>query len=220
MKNIQIFLVEDSPEFREVLAFGLDSEPDMDVVGQFNTADAALRSISALTPECVPDLILLDLNLPGISGLEAIPRFKMACPQTEILVLTQSDKKADILSAISHGAVGYLLKESSMSQLTEGVRSIMDGGSSLDPVMARYVLNKQSGSGSVTAQDLKLSTRELQILELLAEGEVQKEIADQLGIRPKTVGFHLGHLYTKLEVNNAPAAVHKAHSLGLLIAKE
>jgi len=219
-KHIRILLVEDSPKFREVLAFGLEDEPDMTVIGQFNTAEAALRSISISDPETIPDLILLDIGLPGISGLESIPRFKTLCPQTEILVLTQSDKKADILSAISHGAVGYLLKESSMMDISHGIRTIMRGGASLDPVMARYVLSNQHGASTVADEDSRLSTRELQVLNLLAEGQVQKQIADQLGISPKTVGFHIGHLYLKLEVKNAPEAIHKAHQLGLFSPTE
>lgn len=215
-KNIHILLVEDSPQFREVVAFGLEDEPDMKVVGQFNTAEAALRSISQLTSENVPDLLLLDLGLPGISGLESIPRWKEICPQIEILVLTQSNKEADIISAISHGAVGYLLKESSMMDIIEGIRAIMRGGSSLDPVMTRYVLSNQRRSNSMLDEEAKLSTRELQVLSLLAEGNVQKEIADKLGISRKTVGFHIGHLYLKLEAKNAPEAIHKAHLLGVL----
>lgn len=214
-RNIRILLIEDSPQFREVLAFGLEDEADIEVIGKFNTAEAAFRSLSTSSPEGIPDLILLDLGLPGISGLEFIPRLKERYPQIEILVLTQSDKKADILSAISHGAVGYLLKESSMMDITQGIRTIMRGGASLDPVMARYVLSKQTEASVIADKNSKLSTRELQVLNLLAEGKVQKQIADELGISPKTVGFHIGHLYLKLEVKNAPEAIHKAHQLGL-----
>lgn len=214
MKRIQIFLVEDSTEFREVLAFGLSDEPDMMIVGQFNTADAALSNLEGLREDRLPDLILLDLNLPGISGLEAVPRFKKICSSAEILILTESDRRADVLSAISSGAIGYLLKESSLDQITNGIRTVMNGGASLDPVMARYVVNS---TVSVTADHApQLSAREHQILYLLAHGKLQKQIAGELGISPKTVGFHIGHLYNKLEVQNGPAAIHKAHHLGLL----
>ncbi len=213
--NTRILLVEDSPRFREVLAFGLDDEPDMTIIGQFNTAEAALQSLTEQLTTTTPDLVLLDLCLPGISGLEAIPQFKELCPHAEILILTQSNKEEDIISAISNGAVGYLLKESSLSEITDGIRTITQGGTSLDPVMMRYVLNNQRKVRISADNDSNLSTRELQVLSLLAEGKVQKQIAGELNISPKTVGFHIGHLYLKLEVKNAPEAVHKAHQMGL-----
>jgi DNA-binding NarL/FixJ family response regulator len=215
MKQIKIMLVEDSPEFREVIAFGLSDELDMTISDQFITADAALRHLQILSAARLPDLILLDLNLPGISGLDAIPKFKTLAPKTEILILTESEREADVLSAISSGAVGYLLKESSLDQITEGIRTVMDGGASLDPVMARYLLNNQSRYNLQKDGATRLSPREIQILDLLAKGQLQKQIADELDISPKTVGFHIGHIYEKLEVQNAPAAVHKAHKLGI-----
>lgn len=215
MKKIKIMLVEDSPEFREVIAFGLGDEPDMAIESQFNTADAALRSFESQPKNQAPDLILLDLNLPGISGLEAIPKFKASAPDTEIIILTESEREADILSAISSGAVGYLLKESSLDQITEGIRIVIDGGASLDPNMARYLLKTQNQSNQKSDDGQHLSPRENEILNLLAEGQLQKQIADELNISPKTVGFHIGHIYTKLGVQNAPAAVHKAHRLGI-----
>jgi DNA-binding NarL/FixJ family response regulator len=215
MKQIKVMLVEDSPEFRGVIAFGLSDEPDLEISDQFITADAALRHLEHLPPSKRPDLILLDLNLPGISGLEAIPRFKSIAPNLEIIVLTQSEREADVLSAISSGAAGYLLKEASLDQIIDGIRIVMDGGASLDPVMARYLLNNQSRYNLQSDGTTPLSPREIQILDLLAKGQLQKQIADELDISPKTVGFHIGHIYEKLEVQNAPAAVHKAHKLGI-----
>jgi DNA-binding NarL/FixJ family response regulator len=214
-RNIKLMLVEDSPEYREVIAFGLSDEPDIEIASQFTTADAALRSLKDLLAGRQPDLILLDLNLPGISGLEALPLFKACAPQTEIIILTESEREADILSAISSGAVGYLLKESSLNQITEGIRIVMGGGASLDPTMARYLLANQHKFNRHIAEEKQLSPRETEILTLLANGHLQKQIADELNISPKTVDFHIGHIYKKLEVQNAPAAIHKAHCLGL-----
>jgi DNA-binding NarL/FixJ family response regulator len=99
-------LVEDSPEYRDVIAFGLNDEPDIDIESQFSTADAALRHIKNLPDTDKPDIILLDLNLPGISGLKALPQFKTCAPKTEIIVLTESEREEDILSAICDGAMG------------------------------------------------------------------------------------------------------------------
>jgi DNA-binding NarL/FixJ family response regulator len=215
MKLIKIILVEDSLEFREAIEFGLSDELDMTISNQFTTADAALRHLQNLPATHMPDLILLDLNLPGISGLEAISKFKTLTPETQILILTESEREADVLSAISSGAVGYLLKESSLDQITEGIRIVMDGGSSLDPVMARYLLNNQNRYNLQKEGVTQLSAREAQILNLLAEGQLYKQIAITLDISPKTVGFHLGRIYNKLDVINAPSAIHKAHLRGL-----
>ena len=214
MEKIKIILVEDSPDYQQVLAFGMKDEADIEVISTFNTVDAALRKLKSGDAENIPDLILLDLNLPGISGLDAIPHFKAIAPSTEIIILTESERKADILSAISSGAVGYLLKESSLEQITEGIRVVMDGGAPLDPGMARYLLDNQQWNLK-SDKETPLSPRELEILTLLAEGQLQKEIASNLKISPTTVDFHVGHVYKKLNAQNAPAAVAKAYQSGI-----
>lgn len=212
MKKIRITLVEDSPDYQQVIAFGLEDESDIEVIGTFNTADAALRALKKSTEADMPDLILLDLNLPGISGLEAIAQIKELAPATEIIILTESEREADVLTAISSGAVGYLLKESSLEQITQGIRTVMSGGASLDPGMARYLLGNQQSHLAADGSSA-LSPRELEILHLIAEGQVQKKIAAELNISPKTVDFHIGHIYKKL---NAPSAVAKAYQSGIL----
>ncbi|MGJ8639184.1 MAG: response regulator [Opitutaceae bacterium] len=217
MKKIKILLVEDSPAYQDVVAFGLSDEPDIDVTGQFTTADAALRNLKKLTDADKPDVILLDLNMPGISGLQAIPQFKESAPSTEIIVLTESDKESDILSAIRSGAVGYLLKECSLDQITDGIRTVMSGGASLDPRMARYLLENHRNDKLLAEQKSLLSPREMEILALLADGRLQKQIAADLNISPKTVDYHVGHIYKKLNVQNAPAAVAKAYKSGIFL---
>lgn len=215
MRNIRLLLVEDSPAYQDVVAFGLSDEPDIEVTGQFSTADAALRKLQQLPEAELPNIILLDLNMPGISGLQAIPQFKACAPNTEIIILTESDKKADILTAIRSGAVGYLLKESSLDQITSGIRTVMTGGASLDPGMARYLLDSQKQDKLLAKQHALLSPRETEILDLLADGHLQKQIAEVLNISPKTVDFHIGHIYKKLNVQNAPAAVAQAYKSGI-----
>lgn len=215
MKKIRILLVEDSPAYQDVVAFGLSEEPDIEIAGQFTTADAALRFLKGLTESELPELILLDLNMPGISGLQAIPQFKTCAPNTEIIVLTESEKESDILTAIQSGAVGYLLKESTLDQITNGIRTVMDGGASLDPAMARYILDNQKHDKGLAKKQSILSPREMEILTRLAEGLAQKQIADELSISPKTVDFHIGHIYKKLNAKNAPAAVAKAYQSGI-----
>ena len=215
MKKIKIMLVEDSAGYREVIEFGLSDEPDIEVINQFSSADAALRNLKDLPSRQLPDLILLDLNLPGISGLQAIPQFKTCAPKTEIIILTESEREADILAAVASGANGYLLKESPLHVITEGIRCVMGGGAPLDPTMARYILANQQQYNLQPGGNNPLSQRENQILCLLAEGQLQKQIAAELKISPKTVDYHIGHIYKKLNVQNAPAAVAKAYKTGL-----
>ena len=215
MNPIQVMLIEDSPEYREVIAFGLSDESDIKIESQFSNADAALRSLMERPAEQRPDLILLDLNMPGISGLQAIPQIKACSPKTEIIILTESEQEADIVTAISDGAVGYLLKESSLAKITDGIRIVIAGGASLDPVMARYLLTNQHQFNIQPEGKNKLSPRELEILNLLADGHLQKQIAGDLKISPKTVDFHIGHIYKKLNVPNAPSAVAKAYKTGI-----
>ena len=220
MTTLEIMLVEDSPAYREVIAFGLNEEPDLEIVGQFSTADAALRSLQDKPTEEHPDLILLDLNLPGSSGLNSIGPFKALAPNAEIIVLTESDREDDILAAVSSGAVGYLLKESSLDQITDGIRSVRSGGAPIDPVMARHLLKSLKASNPQDGKEELLSKRELEILQMLADGQLQKQIATELMISPKTVDFHVGHIYKKLEVKNAPSAVAKAFKSGILSGDE
>lgn len=219
MQPIRIILVEDSPAYQEVITFGLSDEPGIKVIDQFNTADAAIRYLRQLPANEQPDIVLLDLNLPGISGLDAIPHIKGCSPNTEIIVLTESEQEADILAAISSGAVGYLLKESSLDQITAGIRTVMTGGASLDPVMARYLLDNQRAYVPTNNEESLLSPRETEILTLLADGLPQKQIAEGLKISPKTVDFHVGHIYKKLNVQNAPSAVAKAFKTGIFPRK-
>ena len=120
-----------------------------------------------------------------------------------------------MLRAISRGASGYLLKSSTLDQITEGIRSIMAGGASLDTGVARFILETLQTKLPKNEIEQVLTPRELEILTLLGEGLVKKEIADQLGISYTTVDTHVAHIYEKLEVRNAPSAVNKAHRLGL-----
>ena len=213
MKVTKLLLVEDSAQYCEVLAFGLSEEPGFEIWAQFNTADAALRHLEKQSDR--PDIILLDLNLPGVSGIDALPAFKEAAPKTEVIVITASERQGDILDAIASGAVGYLLKESSLTTIIEGIRTVLNGGASLDPGMARFLLEDHRHQPA-TALTNSLTPRELEILDLIATGLPQKQIAAELNISPKTVDFHIGQTYKKLGVPNAPAAIAKAYESGTL----
>ena len=213
---IKVMLVEDNPEYRAVVALALEDESDITLLSQFGTAEIALRSLGSATNYQKPDLILLDLNLPGMSGIEALPYFSQALPGTRVMILTQSDREEDVLQAISNGADGYLLKSTELGGITGGIRSVMAGGASLDANIARLVLDNLQHRLPKSEEETTLTKRELQILKLLAEGFVKKEIADQLNIGYSTVDTHVSNIYEKLEVRNAPSAVSQAFRKGLL----
>ncbi len=212
----RVMLIEDNAEYREVIKLALEDHPEIELTQCHGTAETALRSLYTTSAAARPQLILLDLNLPGMSGLEALPRFRRELPATRIMILTQSDSEADVLRAISRGASGYLLKSASLQQITDGIRDVMDDGASLDKGVAQFILHTLQQK--LPKKDLKnlLSERELEVLTLISEGLVKKEIADQLKIGYTTVDTHVGHIYEKLGVRNAPAAVAKAFKLGLI----
>jgi len=214
-KKIRIMLIEDYPGYREIVELALGQEPDMELISQFGTAERAVRDLLDHVPNH-PDIILLDLNLPGISGLEAIPHFLASLPGARIIVLTQSNREADILQAIMLGASGYILKSATVKQLTEGIRTVMAGGAALDAKVAKFVLSTLKNNFPKRDIEQLLTEREMEIITLLAEGRVKKEIAERLGISIFTVVTHVTHIYEKLNVKNAPAAIAKAFQKGIL----
>jgi DNA-binding NarL/FixJ family response regulator len=213
---IKILLVEDNPEYRNVLAMAIERDPGMELLGKAGTAERALRNLQPIDGLIVPDLILLDLALPGMSGLEAIPWFRQYVPTAKIIILTQSNSEADIFSAITQGVSGYLLKSATIQQIKDGIQTVMKGGATLDPSAAKYILSTLKSAGAKSApSESVLTDREFEILGLLSEGLVKKEIGEKLEISFFTVSTHIRHIYEKLNVQNAPAAVAKAYKTGL-----
>lgn len=209
--KLRIMLIEDSAAYRKGIACALEAQPDMELIREFGTAEIALRHLG----DKAPDLILLDLNLPGMTGLDALPSIKAQAPESKVIILTQSDKEADVLQAIELGAAGYLLKASSIEQLVHGIHLVRDGGATLDPSLARFILDTLQQNLSQPPVKKNLSKRELEILSLIAEGLAQKQIASELQISIYTVTEHIHNIYDKLNVPNAPAAVAKAYKTGL-----
>ncbi|MDF7799085.1 response regulator transcription factor [Pontiellaceae bacterium B1224] len=214
--NINVMLVEDSPEYRDVIEIAINKETNMVLSGTFGAAEVALRSLQDPVQSTKPDIILLDLNLPGMSGLDAIPWIGKYAPAAKIIILTQSNREADVLQAISQGASGYLLKSSTVKQIKEGIRSIMNGNALLDGGVARYITDAIKTKSAKVPLEKPLSEREMEILTLLGDGLVKKEIANRLDISFGTVATHIRHIYEKLHVENAPAAISKAYKSGIL----
>jgi DNA-binding NarL/FixJ family response regulator len=214
-KKITIMLVEDNETYRNVISRSLSRDPQMELISQFGTAEIALRSLEDLSTRQVPNIILLDLNLPCMSGLDALPHFHRSLPDTKIIILTQSNNETDVLSAIALGTSGYLLKSATSQQIKEGIQTVMNGGASLDPHVAQFILKTLERPVSKKEPKISLTAKELKILALISEGVEQKDMAKKLFITRNTVAFHIKNIYEKLNVKNAPAAIHKAYKAGI-----
>ena len=212
---IRIIIVEDHPEFRETLELVLGKETEFEIIDQFGNAELALQRLQHQSASSKADIILLDLNLPGISGHEAIPWIREYAPQAKIIILSQSDHEGDVLKAISLGASGYLLKASTMKQIIEGIRTVHGGGATLDTDLAQFILKTLKTYLPQSGPKVELSKRELEVLNCIAIGQSQKQIAQELSISTYTVTDHLKHIYEKMGVKNAPEAIHEAHRQGM-----
>ncbi|NDV62067.1 response regulator transcription factor [Puniceicoccales bacterium CK1056] len=216
--SINVMLIEDNLEYRDVISMALNKTSGIVLVNQYSNAEIAIRRLEEGNTE-LPDIILLDLSLPGMNGINAIPHLKQIVPETKIVMLTQSDKEADVLKAIAIGASGYLLKTAALTDIIGSIRSVQQGGATIDPGVARYLLENLKDRLPEINIEMDLSKRETEILSLLSKGFVKKEIADKLSIGYTTVDTHVRHIYEKLHVSNAPAAVSKAYKLGIFTAR-
>ncbi|MEO7099563.1 MAG: response regulator transcription factor [Luteolibacter sp.] len=202
---IRISIVEDHRATRESLVKLLRHAADVVCLGAYGNAEQALIEI----PHSPPDVILMDINLPGASGIECVRKLKADFPAVEFLMLTTYDDTDLIYSALRAGASGYLLKRAAPDMLLDAVRSVHAGGSPMSPEIARRVVSgfREPASPSSGLEDL--SPREREILDQLAEGLPYKQIADRLGISPHTVHNHLRKIYGKLQVQSRTEAVVK-----------
>ncbi|GDY23779.1 DNA-binding response regulator [Verrucomicrobiota bacterium] len=207
-----IWLVEDHRPLRLTLREALELSEGASV-RDFSNCEDALASLAR--DPARPDVIILDLGLPGMSGLEGLRRFKEATPSTEILIFTVFDDRERVFEAICAGASGYLLKSESLERIVAAVREVKSGGAPMTPEIARIVLDRFSRLKPARS-DIELSTRERDVLRLLADGLTKKEIASKLGLSLHTVDNYLRRIYGKLHVNTLGGAVAKALRDGLL----
>jgi len=212
---IPVMLVEDNREYRDVIRLALKRDEGLELVSEFGTAEIALRTLQGEQSRNHPHVVLLDLRLPGMSGLDALSYFSDVLPDAKVIILTQSDQEADVLRAIAMGASGYLLKSSTVAEIKDGIQTVMSGGASLDPRVAKFLLRSLKSRLPKVESDKVLSQREMEILKLLGDGLVKKEIGERLGISYPTVDSHVRHIYEKLDVRNAPSAITMAHRLGI-----
>jgi DNA-binding NarL/FixJ family response regulator len=205
-KAVTVWLVEDNATYRKTVATVINQLPEVRRSNAFSSCEDAL---AALKIGDGPDVILLDLGLPGLSGLDGIAQFKALSPETAIVILSASDDHQKVFKAICAGASGYLLKASPLAKIKEAIRDVLSGGSPLTPRIARSVLGMFSAFVPAK-QDYGLSPREAQVLELIVEGLLMKEVAVRLEVSYHTVDTHLRNIYSKLHVQSRSHAVAKA----------
>ncbi|MGW0820992.1 response regulator [Streptomyces sp. NPDC002845] len=199
--TIRVLLADDHAVVREGLAAMLATQPDLTVVGEAATGAEALHQTAALAP----DVVLMDLQMPGLDGTASTAAIRAAHPEVRVLVLTTYDTDADITAAVDAGAVGYLLKDTGRHELCEAVRTAARGGAALSPTVAAKVLAHMRGD-----RGDGLSGRELEVLSAVARGQSNKQIARALRLSEATVKTHLLHIYAKLGVGDRTAAVTAA----------
>ncbi len=204
---IRVLVVDDHPVVREGLVAILEDEPDFEVAGSAGSAEDAL----ALAARLNPDVILLDLELPGMGGIEAIPRLAASASGARVLILTAYDADERVLGAVKAGARGYLLKGAAAGEIAQAIRAVHTGGSYLASRVAAKVLTQMRAP-----RRSALSARERAVLRLVADGLTSRQIARQLSITERTVKFHIRSLLNKLGAENRAQAVAKAAERGLL----
>jgi DNA-binding NarL/FixJ family response regulator len=205
---IRVIVVDDHPVVRQGLVATLADESDFEVIGSAGSAEEAFELVARLRP----DVVLLDLELPGKSGAEAIPELISTSPPARVLVFTAYESDERVLGAIKSGARGYLLKGASAEEITAAVRTVAAGGTALGPAAAAHLasaVQAPRGAGPLTA-------REREVLGLIAHGMAGKQIANALSITERTVKFHTASLVRKLGAENRAQAVAIAAQRGLL----
>jgi DNA-binding NarL/FixJ family response regulator len=209
-RPIQVAIVEDQAEIRDGLALLINGTGGFRVDGKFGSIESALRHASES-----PDVILVDIGLPGMSGIDGIPLLRERFPGAHVVVLTIHDDDDRIFRALCAGASGYLLKNTPPARLLECLREGMDGGAPMSPEIARRVVQlfRQFRPGEQTAE---LTPHQARLLKLLADGHNFKRAADELGVSVNTIAFHTKRIYEKLHVHTRSEAVAKAFRQGLI----
>src|SRR5689334_4724935 len=208
--TIRLVLADDHPIVREGLAAVLETQPDFEVVGEANNGAEAVRLVADLHP----DVVLLDLEMPELDGVEALRAMQATTPGVRALVFTAFDTDERIIAAVQAGARGYLLKGAPRDELFSAIRVVAGGGSLLQPAVAAKLIQRIAAPAS--PELIPLTDREREVLRLLAQGLQNKEIAGHLHISERTVKFHVSAILDKLGAGNRTEAVHLAAQLGLL----
>jgi DNA-binding NarL/FixJ family response regulator len=208
---IRILIADDHDGFRSGLAALLGTQPGLEVAGEAATGESAVAAALSLQP----DVVLMDLNMPGLDGIAATRRIVDTSPHIAVLVLTMADNDAAVFDALRAGARGYLLKGADRAELTRAVRAVASGEAIFGPDVARRLMTYFATAPVRAPAFPDLSERELEVLELIARGMSNQQIVDRLVISPKTVRNHISNIFSKLQVRDRAEAVVRAREAGL-----
>ena len=202
---ITISIVEDNDQLRGTLARVLNRAEGFQCISQFANAEDALKTL----PQDKPNVVLMDINLPGMNGVECVRQLKPLCPTTQVIMLTVYEDTENIFNALAAGATGYMLKRTPRAELIEAIRDVLKGGSPMTTHIARKVVQSFQRSVASTQSTEALSPREREVLDCLAQGFLYKEIAEKLAISYETVHTYIRRFYEKLQVRTRTEAVAK-----------
>jgi RNA polymerase sigma factor (sigma-70 family) len=202
---ISVSIVEDSDKLRETLTRVLNRANGFSCVSQYANAEDALKDL----PQIKPDVVLMDINLPGMNGVECVRQLKKIAPEIQVMMLTVYEDTENIFDALAAGANGYMLKRTAGKELLEAIEEVKRGGSPMTTHIARKVVQSFQRTAAAEAQTENLSEREQQVLDLLSQGLMYKEIAEKLGISYETVHTYIRRIYEKLQVRTRTEAVAK-----------
>jgi len=206
MNPVTVSIVEDLDEVREALERLINQSEKFSLIDSFQNAEQAEKKI----PLQSPDIVIMDINLPGMSGIECITRIKDKCADTQFIMFTIYEDDEKVFEALKAGAHGYLLKKTPREKLLEALEELQNGGSPMSTNIARKVIEAFEKKNQPVEELNSLTNKERQILELLARGFLYKEIADQLKLTRNTIKQHIHHIYEKLHVQNRTEALNKA----------
>jgi len=207
MKRIKVAIVEDDRDFRELLQAGMRNDAGIHVIASYANGDRFLEALEDLDA----DVVVMDINMPGTSGIECVSKAKPQKPAMQFLMSTVFENPAYIFQALCAGATGYIVKSAPAKDLIAAVYDIHAGGSPMSPAIARAVVASFQGATSQPIKEEQLTTKEREVVDGLASGLMYKEIADKLGVNISTVRTHVRSIYDKLQVHSRGEAVKRVY---------